>query len=176
MSHRSCLRKIFTLIVVLSLSICVRAQDTTGLIRPDFTLKMAVDKDHYYEANIKSAPYILPDTSIQVYPGETIYVEVNQDNGVIKKMTAVSTIKDSATTLTIHFYQETEGRAHSMMMLSVINPFPYQLIYKARMYILSQKRWVTTDVFPVEPGLSGYETWPDLITSIALQRWTLKRL
>jgi hypothetical protein len=168
------LRKVPMLLLVLSLSLCTRAQDTTTLLRPAFTLKMAVDKDHYYEANIKSAPYMLPDTSVQIYPGETIYLEVTQENGVIKKMTAVSVIKDSAVTLTIHFYQETEGKSHSMMMLNVKNPFPYQLIYKARMYILTQKRWVSTDVYPVESGLSSYETWPDLLTSIALNGWTLK--
>ena len=99
-----CLRPIksyLTLIMLLSFAQFVTAQDTLGLRRPAYKLNVAVDKDTYYEDNIKSTPYILPDTSIQLYPGETIYVEVIEENGVIKKMTAVPVIKDPAKTITI---------------------------------------------------------------------------
>jgi hypothetical protein len=167
-----CFPRIFlNLIILLSLTLPAHAQDTTRLKRPAYTLRVAVDNQTFYEQNIKSTPYLLPDTAIQLYPGETVYIEVNQENGVIKKMIAVPEIKDSAKTITISFWQETKGKVHSLMMLKVINPFPYQFLYKARIYLLTQKKWVGTDVYPVEPSLSGYETWPDIITSIALNGW-----
>lgn len=170
--HCHCCAKIFLhLIIMLSSTLFLHAQDSTGLKRPAYKLKVAVDKKSYYEEEIKSTPYILPDTTIQLYPGETIYVEVTEENGMIKNMFAVPVIRDSAKTITISFWQETEGKVNSMMMLKVINPFPYQLIYKAGIYLLKQKKWVVTDVNPVEKNLSGYEIWYDIIISIALNGW-----
>ena len=90
-------------------------------------------------------------------------------------MLAVPEIKDSAKTITIKFWQETKGKVHEMIMLKMINPFPYKFLYQARIYLLKQKRWVVTDVYPVEPGLAGFETWPDIITSIALNGWKFQR-
>ncbi len=172
-----CLRPIksyLTLIMLLSFAQFVTAQDTLGLRRPAYKLNVAVDKETFYEDNIISTPYILPDTSIQLYPGETIYVEVIEENGVIKKMTAVPVIKDPAKTITINFSQEKKGKVHELMMLKIENPFPYQLIYKALVFPFPQKRWLKTDVLPVEPRLSAYESWPNIIISIALRGWTFQ--
>ena len=80
------MRMFLNLVMLLSVTLFVHAQDTTGLKRPAYTLQVAVDKKSYYEKNIKSTPYILPDTTIQLYPGETVYIEVNEENEVIKKM------------------------------------------------------------------------------------------
>jgi hypothetical protein len=173
----SCLRRArsyLMLIILLSFIRSIHAQDTTGLKRPAYKLNVAVDKDTYYEDDIKSTPYILPDTSIQLYPGETIYVEVIEENGVIKKMTAVPVVKDPAKTITISFSQDKKGNVHELMMLKIENPFRYQLIYKALIFPYQQKRWVKTDVLPVEPKLSAYETWPNIIISIALRGWTFQ--
>jgi hypothetical protein len=57
-------------------------------------------------------------------------------------------------------------------MLKVVNPFPYDLIYTAQILTL-RKKWSTTDVLPVRAGLSGFETWPNIIISIALGNWKL---
>jgi hypothetical protein len=54
------------------------------------------------------------------------------------------------------------------MMLKVTNPFGLPLVYKARIYLLSRKKWVSTDVWPVAPGISGCETWQEFIISVGL--------
>lgn len=167
-------RNCLTLIMLLSGTRCIHAQDTMGLRRPAYKLNVAVDKKTYYEDDIKSTPYILPDTSIQLYPGETIYVEVVEENGMIKKMTAVPVVKDPAKTIIISFSQDKKGKVHELMMLKIENPFRYQLIYKALIFPYPQKRWVKTVVLPVEPKLSAYETWPNIIISIALMGWTFQ--
>jgi hypothetical protein len=169
------MRIFLNLVLLLFISLYVGAQDTTGLKRPAYKLNVAVDKKTFYEEDLKSTPYILPDNSIQLYPGETIFVEVSEENGAIKKMTAVRSIMDPAKTMTISFSQEKQGKVHSMTMLKIANPFPYQLVYKARIFMLSSKKWASTDVLPVEPRLSAYETWPDIIISIALQDWTFQK-
>lgn len=159
---------------LLTISICLNAQDTTQLKRSPYKLTVAVDKNSVYEEEISGTPYVLPDKTIQLYAGETVYIEVAQENGVIKSLTAVKEIKNPSITLTISFTQNVKKKVHELTMLKVINPFPNQLIYKAKIFLFPQKKWVDTDVYPVEAGLAGIETWPNIITSIGLGSWTFQ--
>lgn len=61
------------------------------------------------------------------------------------------------------------------MLLKIINPLPYVLTYEARMFLLREKRWVKTDVYPVMAGISGMETWKDIIVSLSLSNWSLRK-
>ena len=162
------------LITLLSTSICSYAQDSTQLKRTPYKLTVAVDKKTFYEEQINETPYVLPDRTVQLYPGETVYIEVEQENGNIKSMTSVKEIKNPSITITITFSQNVKKNVHESTMLKIVNPFTYELIYKAKIFLLRQKKWGNTDVYPVEPGLSAIELWPDIITSIALGDWTFK--
>src|SRR6266446_2146379 len=155
-------------IALLTISVYSYGQDITQLKRTPYKLIVAVDKNSSYEEEIKATPYVLPNKTIQLYPGETVYIEVEQVNGNIKNMTAVNKIKNPAITLTISFTQSVKKKVHESTMLKVINPFSIQLMYKAKIFLLNQKKWVDTDVYPVEPGLTAFETWQDIITSIGL--------
>lgn len=150
------------------------SQDSTTLLRKPYKLTVAVDKETVYEEDIKATPYVLPNKIIQLYPGETIFVEIEQQNGVIKSVTAVEKNVHPDKTLTISFTQNVKKKVHEMIMLSIENPFSQDLIYKSKIFLLKQNRWVETDVFPVQAKLSAFETWPDLITSIALGNWEFK--
>ena len=155
---------------LLFLSIVVRAQDSAALQRPAFKLKLAVDRNTTYEANIEPTPYLVHENILQIYPGEQVYLEVTDTDGKISRLRAVREIADSAKTLIVGLSQLSTGDVHSSMMLKVVNPFPYDLTYSARMLVL-QKRWVPTDVLPVKAYLTGYETWPNVIISLALADW-----
>jgi hypothetical protein len=147
------------------------AQDTALLQRTPSTLRVAVDKNNFYEQQIGATPYLLPDNTIQIYPGETIYMEVTSDSGAIKSMKVVKQIINPKSTITIKFSQKTENKVHQMMMLEIQNPFSEELTYHAKMFLLKNMRWVNTDVYPVAAGLSGFETWNDIIISLGLDNW-----
>jgi hypothetical protein len=154
--------------VMLIVSRVANAQDSAQLKRMPYKLIVAVDKKNVYEEEVKEASFVLPDNTIQLYPGETVFIEIEQENGVIKRLKAVKEIKDSAKTLRIKFTQQAEKKIHKMMMLEVYNPFGYELVYDALIYLMRQKRWISTSIYPVPEKLSGFETWPDIITSIAI--------
>jgi hypothetical protein len=78
--------------------------DSTYLKRPAYKLELPIDGNSFYEANIKSTPYVLPNRAIPLYPGERVYVVVDQIDGNIKKLHAVSEIQDSSKTLIISLY------------------------------------------------------------------------
>jgi len=162
---------LFLVVITLTLIASSKGQDTTVLKRTPYTLKIEVDKKNFYEDEIGATPYVFPNNGMQVYPGETIYVEIVEENGIIKSMKAVKEIIKPKTTLTIKFSQKSEKKIHQMMMLEVQNPFPNNLTYDAQMFLLSNKKWVKTSIYPVMAGLSGFETWPDIIISLGLGNW-----
>jgi hypothetical protein len=166
-------RVLFVSLCVFSMHFMLLGQDSTYLKRPAYKLKVSIDGNSFYEANIESTPYVLPNRAIQLYPGESVYVEVDQVDGNIKNLHAVSKIQDSSKTLIITFSQIAMGNVHQSMLLKVLNPLPYKLKYTAKMLTL-KKKWVTTNVLPVEAGLTGFESWANVIVSIALGNWEFK--
>ncbi|MES2773356.1 MAG: hypothetical protein V4722_04185 [Bacteroidota bacterium] len=161
-------------LALLLIAISSYAQDSTQLKRTPYKLIVQVDKKNVYEEDINATPYVMPNKAVQIYPGETIFLEIEQVNGKILSVTAVPEIKNPSKTVTLSFTQTAKKKVHELMMLKVVNPFSYTLVYKAVMSVLPQKKWVETDVYPVMPGLSGFETWPYVITSLGLGDWELK--
>ena len=155
-----------------SLFLC--AQDTTQLKRIPYKLTVAINKISVYEEELKEAPFVLHNNTIQLYPGETVFIEVDEVNGAIKNMKAIKTIIDSSKTLRISFTQSSNNKVHEFMMLSIENPFDYKLSFKTMIYLLQQKKWVPTSVLPVDARTGGFESWPEIITSIALGNWTFE--
>jgi hypothetical protein len=98
----------------------LHGQDTTLLKRAPYKLTLAVDKKTFYEEDLKEAPYVLPNNTVQLYPGETVFIQVEQTDGIIKTIKAVKEITDSANTLTLGFTQITNGKVHQQMMLKVV--------------------------------------------------------
>jgi hypothetical protein len=135
---------------------------------------VAVDDEYFYQDEIKSAPYILPENTIQIYPGEQLFMEVELKGKEIKSMKAVKENLNPKKTIILTFSQMTEGRVHKSMLLKVENPFDYKLTYRAHMYLMQQKKWASTNVFPVLPKLSGFETWPDIILTLGLDGWSFE--
>lgn len=78
-------------------------------------------------------------------------------------------------TITISFTQQTDGKKNIGMMLKIDNPFDKKLEYKANMFLMKNNKWVSTNVLPVQPKLSHFETWPDIIVTIALSDWKFKK-
>lgn len=142
--------------------------------RDAFKLNIAVDDTNFYNTDIKASAYVLPDNTIQLYPGETIFVEVELAKKEIKNMKTVKENLHPDKTLVISFSQQTDGKVHKGMMLKIENPFNKKLEYKANMFLMKYNKWAPTSVIPIQPKLSSYETWPDLIVTLALTGWEFK--
>jgi hypothetical protein len=156
------------------LSISQIAYGENELVRKSFDLKLAVDNDIFYKTIVPESPYVLKDNSLQIYPGEDLFFEAKVDGSKIVKLTAVKENKFKEKTIEIKFEQICEGRKHKLMMLTIKNPFSKDLNYGAGIYLMNNKKWVSTSVLPVLAGKVAFETWPDIIVSIALNNFTLE--
>ena len=143
--------------------------------RAAFKLRIEVDKNSVYESDIPASPYLNGPNVLQLYPGEKVFIEVEQTEGTISSLKVVRENKHPEKTLEISFAQNAEKRKHQNMMLSIKNPFEKDLTYSAIINLMPSKKWVNTNVLPVQAGLSGFEMWPDLIISIGLAEWAFKK-
>lgn len=157
------------------LSCCMSFCQSNDLpTRNAFTLKLPIDKTHFYQAEITPSNYILPNNTIQIYPSEELYIEINVKRNKIVDMKSVREIKDSTKTVVISLTHVEKDSIYSTTMLDVHNPFKKDLIYKAKMYLMKYNKWVPTNVYPVRSKLSSIEIWPDVIVTMALTGWELK--
>jgi hypothetical protein len=166
-------KNLFALAFIL-FAFAAAAQENDLPVRTAYKMKMAMDTTNYFQMDVKADPYIFPDRSLQIYPGEKLFIEVKNKG---KKIVEIKNVKENLNpekTLIIEFVQETKGREHTMMMLTVTNPFKYTLNYKCLIYLLKFDKWTETSVIPVRPGLSSIETWPDLIATMALKEFRFR--
>ena len=166
------MKKVIAIIVFLiSANQYLSAQDTTELRRDAYKQSLPVDNNSTFEQQVPASPFVFPDKTIQIFPGETIYIEISLKNSDIVGFKAVKEINDSSHTMILNFKQLSENGVHQQMMLTIYNPFQKKLSYYAVMSTLKNKNWVETDVLPIDPKLSGIEMWPDLVLSLGLGRW-----
>ena len=166
------MKKIILLIIASLTLEFLYSQDVVN--RKAFSLELAVDNDSFFNAEIGESPYILKDNTVQIYPGEKLFIEATLENGKIVSLRCVNENKNIERTIEIKFEQITEERLHKFMMLTIKNPFDKTLKYSAFILLMKYKKWIKTSVLDINPGLTNFESWPDIITSIAINGWELE--
>jgi hypothetical protein len=142
--------------------------------REDFTLKLPVDSVRYYQQEVKKSPYFVKENTLQIYPGEHVFIETELKEGKLESMKVVKENVNPSKTIEVEFSQDTEDRKHKGMVLQVSNPFDSNLLYDATMYTVGEPKWVETSILPIKPKLTGFELWNDVIITIVLHNWRLQ--
>ncbi len=167
------MRKLPILLTFIFSSVLIFAQTNELPKRNAFNLHIAVNDTSYYNEEIAASSFILPGNTIQLYPGEKVFIEVELIKNEIKSMKSVKENLHPEKTLVISFSQQTEGNMHQGMMLEIENPFDKKLEYKANIFLMNTQKWLITNVWPVRAKISSYESWQDLIITIGLSDWKL---
>lgn len=141
--------------------------------REGFILKLPVNKEQYYEQEIAATPYFVKEGTLQIYPGEKLYLEVEKTKKGIKSIGVVKENINPEKTIALEFSQEVIDGENRPMILKISNPFKNDLEYKAAMYVAGHSQWVPTNVLPVRGKLISYEMWPDVIISLVLSDFKL---
>ena len=145
--------------------------------RSSFLLRLNVDEESYWEWTVPQTPYVFNETSIQFYPGETLYVEAELVDDIIVKLNVVKENVNIDRTIILEFYQVTNAeneRIHNYMMLVITNPFDRNLEYVINIHLVLQNRWVVARTFPVRANLMSYQSFPDIISAVVFHNFVLR--
>ncbi|MBD3584067.1 hypothetical protein [Flavobacterium selenitireducens] len=139
--------------------------------RNELKVELIVDKENNYSTAVAESPYFVKEKVLQIYPGEDLNIEVEINEGNISTMKVVDVVKFPERTISVRFFQESKDRQNAQMILVVKNPFSKKLLYDAIIYLPVMEKWTRTSIIPILPKLVGYEMWPDVIATIALENW-----
>jgi hypothetical protein len=139
--------------------------------REPFTLKLHVDKEHYYEEIFPKIPYVYQD-DVYLFKGDAFGIDLLITNGMIRGISYQADTNKAA--VSFKFTQEVEANDDAMMVLVIKNNTGRKLFIDALMTVPKKTRPQRTSILPVEPGLAGYESWPHPIVQLVLRniRWT----
>jgi hypothetical protein len=139
--------------------------------RKAFTIEIAADETHQYSAEIPESPFFVKEKILQIYCGESLYIECEIDKDSISSMKVVEKNLHPEKTIMIEFTQNSEDRKNITTMLKVKNPFNKKFNYDAYMFTPTSKNWTSTSIIPILPNLMNFETWPHPIVTLILENW-----
>jgi len=140
------------------------AADT--VFREPFTLKLHIDKEHFYEEKFGKIPFV-NDGDVYLFKGDEFGLTLDIQNNSIHSVKYQPDVKKADVTL--KFTQEVQPDGTAMMMLHIHNNAKQTLNLDALMTVPDKKGIAKTSILPVPPGLSGFESWPHPIVQLVLR-------
>ena len=161
-----------TLLFLTSVTIAFAADDTAKkpaedtIFRKPFTLKLHIDKEHFYEEKFGKIPFVYGG-DVYLFKGDEFGLNIDiQDN-------SIRTVKYqpdmNKADVTLKFTQKVQIDGAAMMMLHIHNNTKHTVNVDALMTVPEKKGIGKTSIFPVQPGLSGFESWPHPIVQLVLR-------
>jgi hypothetical protein len=165
--------------IVVSLSLAGKTQDQESptpstsshdsrVFREPFTLRVRVDKNHYYEEQYdKRIPYV-SDNDVYIFSGENFGLNLaSKDNGVAE-VTYQPDIKRADIWLS---FAQPKDLGGVVMMLTIQNKLKRTLQMDGLMTVPGKKEGYKTTIVPIEAGLSDFESWPHPIIQLVLSNF-----
>jgi hypothetical protein len=116
---------------------------------------------------------------LEIYPGETIYLEAEIEGGELRFKRAVPEVRDPAQTFIFRFYQRGSGFSkadpQSGMVLEIDNPFSEDIKFNVGMVLPTKRKYTATTSCPVFSKIKLIEHWPHPIMVIALKNGRVLR-
>lgn len=158
------MKQIVIIIIFLASVFGAYASDEV-IFRAPFTLKLHIDKENYYEESYSKIPYV-HNGDIYLFAGESFGVDADiKDNKIVSLKYQGDPQKSD---MALRFTQEINEDGSQMMILRIESRLKQKLYLDAKMTIPGKKGIYKTNILPVDPGLSNYESWPHPIAQLVL--------
>jgi hypothetical protein len=135
------------------------------VFRAPFKLKIHVDDERYYEQSFDRIPYVA-DNDVYLFAGEAFGVNVTVTENEISHVAYER--NPAKADVELRFTQE-KSQNGWMMMLVIRNKLKRRLYLDALMTRPGSDEILTTNVLPIEPNLSDFESWPHPIVQLVLR-------
>jgi hypothetical protein len=137
------------------------------VFRPAFTLRLQVDDRHSYEQQFDRVPYV-SENEVYIFAGETFGIDVRMAGDQIA---AVSYRADPVRADVEFAFRQERSPDGPMMLLIIRNKLRKKLRLDGLMTVPGEKGVYNTNLLPVEPGLSNFESWPHPIVQLVLRNF-----
>jgi hypothetical protein len=155
----------------LLLSVCFSqtkiATEDERVFRAPFKLKLHVDDERYYEQSFDRIPYV-SGNDVYLFSGEAFGINVTATENEISRIAYER--NPAKADVELRFTQE-KSQNGWMMMLVIRNKLKRRLYLDALMTRPGSDEILTTNVLPVEPNLSDFESWPHPIVQLVLRNF-----
>ncbi len=142
----------------------------TLVFRDPFTLKLRVDKEHYYEEHYdKRIPYVA-ESDVYLFSGEDFGVNLSIKGDDISEVIYQPDAKKAD--VWFSFKQAKELRGIGMILI-IQNKLKWRLYMDALMTVPDKKGIYKTSIVPIDAGLSDYESWPHPIVQLVVRNLRL---
>lgn len=140
------------------------------VFREPFTLKLRVDKGHYYEEHYdKRTPYV-SGNDVYIFSGETFGINLNVNGNDV----AGVVYQPDAKKADVWFiFSQPKELAPSGTMLVIRNNLKRELRMEAVMTVPGKQGIYKTSIVPIGHGLSDYESWSHPIVQLVLRNFRL---
>ncbi len=137
------------------------------VFREPFTLKLRVDKDHFYEEHYdKRIPYVA-ENDVYLFSGENFGVNLNVKGDDVVAVNYQRDLKKADVWFSFKQAKELPGGVG--MMLIIQNKLKRRLYLDALMTVPGKKDILKTSIVPIDAGLSDYEEWPHPIVQLVVR-------
>lgn len=136
------------------------------VFRKPFTLRLHIDRENLYEQEIDKVPYVHKDV-VYLFKGDEFGLALDIKDNAILSVQHQPDLKKADVTL--KFTQDVKPDGTSMMLLHLHNNTRHTVSMDALMTLPGKKGVAKTTVLPLQPSLSGYESWPHPIVQLVLR-------
>jgi hypothetical protein len=142
------------------------------LFRGPFTLRLHIDKEHYYEEHFDKIPYV-EKNDVYLFAGESFGINLATSGDEVSRVTYQP--DTSKADVELIFQQDKMKDDKAMMRLIIHNKLKRTLFLDALMTVPGSKEIHKTTIPPVPAGLSDYESWPHPIVQLVLRNFRFSK-
>ena len=150
-----------------------KSSDDTGVVfRPPFTLRIRVDREHYYEEKKGKVPYVYRG-DVYLFIGDRFGLKIDVTDGAVRAVRYERNLSKADVTLEFTEADPVNGKYTSMLKMQ--NRTRDTFLMDGAMTVPDRKDILETSITPVRAGLLHYESWPHSMVQLALSHIRLQK-
>jgi hypothetical protein len=138
---------------------------STSQFRDPFVLKLRIGNDRSFEQHFDRVPFVM-GRNVYLFSGDHFGIKVTVIGNQIAR---IDFQPDSAKADVEFTFTQEESQSGPNMILITRNKLKQKILFDALMTIPEKKDIYKTSILPVEPMLTGIETWPHPIVQLVLR-------
>lgn len=142
------------------------------VFREPFTLNLHIGKENFYEQKFSKIPYV-HNGNVYLFKGDEFGLTLDIQEDSIRAVICQPDAKKADVTL--KFTQNIQPDKTAFMMLVIHNGTEQTLNMDALMTVPGKKGVFKSNILPIQPGLSDYESWPHPIVQLMLRNIRIQK-